>query len=103
MSARTRWAGRPSGRTTSASASESTIVTTNAANHGQARPGRSNATAPSGARNDHTITLLDSSRLPSVMTPSAGRTRIRSSCAVRRKAKFLVRAKTARLTIDPAT
>jgi hypothetical protein len=34
--------------------------------------------------------------------PSAGATRISSSCAVRRAAKFLVRAKTARLIADPA-
>ena len=79
------------------------IVATKAANHGQARPGRSKATAPSGASSDHRITELDSSRPPSMTIPSAGATRIRSSCAVRRNAKFRVRAKTTRLIADPVT
>jgi hypothetical protein len=35
--------------------------------------------------------------------PAAGATRISSSCAVRRNAKSLVRAKTTRLIADPAT
>ena len=77
------------------------MVATKAANHGQARLGRSNATAPSGANNDQRITELDSSRPPSMTIPKAGATRIRSCWAVRRKAKFRVRAKTARLIADP--
>ena len=50
-----------------------------------------------------TITKLDSSRPPSMMVPSAGKTRISSSCAVRRNGKLRFRAKRTRLTIDPAT
>ena len=64
-------------------------MATKAANQAQARPGRSNATAPSGANSDHRITALDSRRPPSMMVPSAGATRISDSCAVRRNAKFL--------------
>ena len=79
------------------------MVATKAANQAQARPGRSNATAPSGANSDHRITALDSRRPPSMTVPSAGATRIRSSCAVRRNAKFRVRAKTTRLIADPVT
>jgi hypothetical protein len=63
----------------------------------------SKATAPSGASSDHRITELDSSRPPSMTIPRAGATRIKSSCAVRRKAKLRVRANTARLIIDPVT
>ena len=49
------------------------------------------------------MTELDSSRPPIMISPSAGAIRMRRSCAVRRKAKFRVRAKTTRLTIEPAT
>jgi hypothetical protein len=38
-----------------------------------------------------------------MIAPSAGATRMRASCAVRRNAKFRFRANTARLTIDPVT
>ena len=79
------------------------MVATKAANHAQARPGRSNTTAPSGANSDHRITPLDSRRPPSATVPSAGATRISSNCAVRRTAKSLVRANTARLMADPVT
>ena len=101
---RTKPLGRsaPSGRTTSERASESSRVATKAANHGQARFGRSKATAPSGANSAHRITELDSSRPPSMIIPRAGATRIRSSCAVRRNAMLLVRANTARLIAEPA-
>src|SRR5215207_7109673 len=78
-------------------------VPTKAANHGQALLGRPKATAPSGANRDQRITELDSSRPPSMMVPKAGATRIRICCAVRRNAKFRVRAKTARLIPDPVT
>ena len=77
------------------------MVATKAANQVQARLGRSNTTAPSGANSDHRITELDSLRPPSMTVPSAGATRIRSSCAVRRNVKSLVRANTARLIADP--
>ena len=78
-------------------------MATKAPNHGQARSGLSNATAPSGASRDHMSTELDSSMPPTMMVPSAGATRIRRNCAVRRKAKLRVRAKTARLITEPAT
>src|SRR5215204_1436125 len=87
---RTKASGRlaPSGRTTSEITTVSKTTATNAANHGQARGGLSKATAPSGARSDHKITKLESSRPPSMIIPSAGATRIRRNCAVRRNAKF---------------
>jgi hypothetical protein len=59
----------PSGRTTSASTSEIAMVATKRPNHGHARSGRPNATAPSGASSDHRITELDSSRPPIMIKP----------------------------------
>ena len=52
---------------------------------------------------DDTTTELDASRPPSMMAPAAGAMRISRNWAVRRNAKLLLRAKTRRLMIEPAT